>query len=89
MTFLKSSFAIIAIFFLCSFMSHLSDWYKFEDNDCSILFPDIPKNDTLTKESSVGKIKFYRHILKNEQTEEDSTIAYELLATEYPATEPN
>src|SRR5664279_2997084 len=87
MTLLKSFLAISVILFLYAFISPSFDWYKYEDKDCEILFPKIPKNDTIFKKTSIGKMTFYRHILKNEQAEKDSTIAYELLKTEYPSTE--
>ena len=83
MTLLKFISAIIAMVILFSFMSPSPDWYKYEDKNCAILFPKAPKNDTIVKETSIGKVTFYLHILKNGHAEEDSNTVYELLRMDY------
>ena len=85
MTLLKFIFGCALAILLYSFISPASEWYKYQDKDCEILFPKVPKNDTLAKETSSGKILYNRLILKNEKIESDSNIAYELVETVYPS----
>jgi hypothetical protein len=85
MTLLKFIFGCSLAIFLYSFITPTFDWYKYQDKDCEILFPKAPKNDTIIKETSVGKIVYNLHILKGELTENDSNLVYELLETTYPS----
>jgi len=86
MTRFKFILVIIGLAILSGFIAHSSDWYKYQDNDCEVLFPAPPTADTIVKDvSSIGKIYFYRHILKN--TENESNITYEFLKIEYPPDE--
>ena len=73
----------ITLIILYSFFSPSFDWYKYEDKDCEILFPKVPKSDTIVKETSIGKVTFYLHILKFGPDEKDSNYVYELLKTDY------
>ena len=76
----------ISLLILSGFILRSSDWYKYQDNDCEILFPKAPMNDTIVKDMpSVGKIFFYRHVLKN--TENETNMSYEFLKIEYPPDE--
>lgn len=87
MILLKHFFAISVILFFYVFKSPSFDWFKYDDKDCEILFPKIPVNDTIVRETSIGTVTFYRHILTSKEQKKDSTLAYELIKSEYPPTE--
>ncbi|MGN6196915.1 MAG: hypothetical protein ACTHOB_18385 [Ginsengibacter sp.] len=61
------------------------DWYKYQDKDCQVSFPKIPKNDTLVKETAAGKLIVHRLILFNNRRVNDSNLVYELIESSYPS----
>ena len=87
MTLLKFIFGCSLAILLYSFISPASEWYKYQDKDCEILFPKVPKIDTIVKETSIGKLVANRLILKTLVTDNDSNIGYELVVTSYPSSD--
>lgn len=85
MTLLKIFFGCVLAILMYSFIPPGFNWYKYQDKDCEILFPNVPKNDTFVKETAAGKLIARRIILKNNQAENDSNIVYQLMATSYPS----
>ncbi|MFT3934411.1 MAG: hypothetical protein QM726_12390 [Chitinophagaceae bacterium] len=79
-------YCFLSLFVLTSFRS-LSDSYTYEDNDCSLQFPAKPKTDTIVKETQLGKLTIFVHVLKNEAGSADDNKIYQLVKTEYPMEE--
>jgi len=85
MALLKIFFGSVLAILPYSLITPMYDWYKYQNKDCEILFPKLPKNDTVVKETAAGKLIAYLIILKNGQKVNDSNMVYQLAETIYPS----
>lgn len=81
----KFFFAVITFFTvtLLSFRTH-GDWIKFENQNCKLLFPVTPVNDSTPVETAVGKLIMYTHTFEADENTTDSNLVYSLIETQYP-----
>lgn len=69
---------------LIAAFSFQGDWIKFETATSRISFPAAPKNDSTVKESAIGKLTLFTHMLEVSDKFTDSNLVYGLIETEYP-----
>ncbi len=75
----------LALLLFCSFLKPLNEWIKFENNNCKILFPGTPANDSTLTDTKVGKLTLYTHLFEVPENSKDSCLLYGLIETQYPA----